>query len=1015
MNLFSSSCLDSLLEQFCSDIITIQKDFWEKITVITPNNYVKQFIVSEFCLRNQVSINWQFSTLTQKLIELQEGEKVIFTNTKILNLAILEELSLNLENYPLLKKLISASEKKLSYLCWELAELFFSYIFCCPKLTKNWLNNKNFFAKKMSVEEEQKKLFFNIVKNKDNIIVMNNIVFPEIKTPPKKEKEKIFIFYPEKLTELQYELIENIAENNIFFIYQFVVCQEFLEDIEGKHTLVENNEEYENSLLNSWGSCAKQQAKNWSNLEENLENIFQSSFLKPINPISNNPTILQKVQEDIRYRKETKHSQITDKSLNFFSFPSKEQEIEFVYEEILFEIQKNHTPIDKIAVLVPKMREYKEKIEFIFKDIPHIIIDYSIAEESFLIRFLKDFFLFYKENLKRKAFFNILSNPVVQSKFSLNSQKIKKLFSLTEKYKIFQNYDSWEEILKKFRIAFFQSGNDENFNPENKDDILFLYDIIKGLLNKQKFVEQKHKISHWTDFINSIILEYTQLRQDFPKEQEAYGKLKHSLSNICKIYRKSSLSIGAKTLEESILQEIYKQTKPLGKEGVIISGIKPTIPLNAHHTFILGLDENSFPKKEITTTFDLKLSYNGRFKQTSQTENAEHTFLEILMNTQKKIHLSFVHQTQKEQIVVVQSPVINQMIHFLKKQNPNGKFTIEKMNQEKIETFHQKKTWFKKNIVRKENLFLSPNCKKTAHFNEKNNSEPFLNIKDLATSISNPLRFFFQVQLKMKENFLMKEKHEEIINFKERNLNGFMKKIIKESFDKNISPKEIIEEEFVNEQEKGFFLKGILGEKQKKKILNFYLWNDLESMIKKKHYNTVKTNFLVPFEKNLILLDKDCLLYQEKYGNYTLFLNYPIKSFQFKDILTSFFLLKEASSSMLEIKIIDNSKIRNYEFQSSTKELNEFLKLLIENYTKKSMTVDEINLSKKRDLLEVVFNKNEKEMSNELIRILLEEGKEQSYNKRYKIINYISNKLQISESNNEKFLQILSFLFTSIK
>ena len=647
MKIYTSCYTEELFQQFITNFKAYD-NFFQQPIVITSNAYICSQLEYFFAKELGTCFNWAKKNISY-LFELFSSKRPIL-NTELREIIFCQLIN-NIDCFSSESKQYcknDINQIKTWNFSEKMANVFQQYLYQDPQLIDSWQSNK-----KIPQEEFFQAQIFQSVLNSEQVInqdvffvpstqnLLNNQVF--------REKQTLFIFLVEKLTTLHAICLEKLAEKHEVFIYQHIFSEDYLADIQ-KYSKGENN-----SLLSLWGKMAKQQFHLFIDLEENQHELIHLD--KPQEMI--NRSLLSYLREDIIENKETKVEGIIDTNIEINSYISKNEEIEQVFNKILYLLKnKKDIYLDDIVVVLPNIEDYRGAIESLFhKNYPKIeyqFFDLFAYQSTGLARLVDKVIEFYKNDLRKDLFFDIVSNSLVIEAKNWEQDTIKGFFETCQSYQIKNENDlgvfSWSNGFENIINDYFIESQELDLLGikvqveliENLDEF---YELVEMFICYKSFFFQAHTIEQWSaifrKILSKLILPINNLQESLIFEQ-LFDKIDSALLGNNKI----SLDVFYCYLENSLKGlKIYNNNT-----GITFAKPQAIHQVSFKYTFILGMDNKNYISSNDSLNLISKKPYFINHKDT-----LEHYFLKIIFLCTEELYLSYDLEDNKSANIILRN------------------------------------------------------------------------------------------------------------------------------------------------------------------------------------------------------------------------------------------------------------------------------------------------------------------------------------------------------------------------
>lgn len=692
MKIYSANYLEKLFEQLLKDINSIKKNNdYEPYLILIPNKNIEYWLEQKIAEENNICMNFKFQFFEDGIWEVY---KEIFSkdmyvrkiDPDFLSLIIFkifkEEQDLKyFKNFIDFYKDYSGNIYDISL---KLAELYFRYYFHNQELI-DYFNDKN-----SKIEQELEN------NPKKEIIEEQKIIYKKIKEKLQDLAQKEDIQYQfffdilEKLDSNKNTKIENKKNlfifgyqfNNVFYFRLLEKLKNFINIYYYQILLYEPN--HSKSILDKPQEISK---NNLDLLEEILKE--KSHYFPTANNSIN--SILKEIQiEFLKNGIENTFKQYklknNDNSICLIKAPSKKLEIKAVIQDIQEELlNKEDLKLNDIAILSPVLDDYfpllKGYLEYL--EIPYNIQDPNLEQISYFALAVETVIEILEElwNPKQKLYFEkekilkIIQNPIFRNTFRIKEEEISIFQKLIDSLHIYfesekEPYHSWIVGLKRLRAGKFTNEilkdtyeispyQDLEFDEKIWEKIhrsieLFLYDL-RELSRKRN--NHSNIVQFYIDFDNFLLTYFDifNYKDPYNIEKKAYNEFQSRLNylKILKIFPEGNfLSFYFKLMFQKIKGKINEYLF----QGITISSLQPLRPIPFKNIYILGLNQENFPGKDIEPYFDLQREFlNSQDKYYKNIINKREQnlfiFYEVFFSARNKITLSYVNydlQSKKE-------------------------------------------------------------------------------------------------------------------------------------------------------------------------------------------------------------------------------------------------------------------------------------------------------------------------------------------------------------------------------
>lgn len=676
---------------------------YEPTYILIPNPNIHHWLKHKIAEEQNICMNFEFHYfesgiwhIYKKLLKKYYLEERIDPDT--LSLIIYQIL---LEKKSSLKYFDSYIQENLHFpgniyaLSLELSELFFRYNFHNQKLIEFIKSNNNvdnpILYDEMLLYQEIPKIINEYNKNNQTNFILFFDYENQFLKNIKKIKEKmhsnlsLFIFAFQFNNAFYFRLLKHLKE--IFDIHYF---QFILYDYKNpKFFYIAQKISYNNVEL----------IKKITEIpEDHIE------FIPRIKNETN--SLLRKLQETfIEKGISFEHKNISmdsedHKSIRFIEAPDKRSEIKAIIKDIQDQlIQDPNLKLNEIAILSPVLKQYFPLLRgyLDYLNIPYNIQDPSIIEISYLSDAIKslcqflDQYVNHNIYLKKKDILKILENPLFQKTHHISQSHISLFNKFIESLNIyyespFDFYHSWEVALKRLRLGKI-THDIVHYKKNDFDlDILPYEDFEIGIETLEivhkslvKFIEDFKLLGE--SFKNPSIETYQQFEEiilnhfnaflyedTFQIEKKVYEEFLQKLAllksfqilpnpHFLSVYFNLTFNKIKGNLHEYLFQ------------GITISSLQPLRPIPFKRIYVLGLNQENFPGKEIHKSFNLiDLFLEDEIQKTNilkKTEENIFLFYEIFFSAREALVLSYINKDLEDKKELYPSFIYQELKEFV--------------------------------------------------------------------------------------------------------------------------------------------------------------------------------------------------------------------------------------------------------------------------------------------------------------------------------------------------------------
>ena len=641
---------------------------------------------------------------------------------------IYEELVNNSDDYPEIHHYIYKNSNKSDDLhpssqfnaigSWELscqtARLLDQYLFYRGDWISQWENDKNSSSETDS-NHWQARIWKRCVKDKDLLHWLKlqqqfsqNLSSFDINLLG----ERISFFSMSALSPGYIDLLEQIAHKTDIHIFIINPCADvYWGDIQSPKTvskldhIEQEYSEVGNPLLASLGKQGRDfidKLISIQNYDSNSEEIFNKEFYD-----DENQTLLGRIQQDIYELKQPEiieNYNEKDNSVQLHSCHTPMREVEVIYDQILHHLDNDEfiAPSD-IVVMMPDIEKYAAYIESVFSS--HITstnqqkLPFSIADRDpqnifKITQAVNKLFCLPDSKFDVESVFELLEYDDIRTHFGLNQEQLNYCRNLALATNIRWGISSksrknnnlpeteehtWKYALDRMLLGYTLADNDakcEQLYKSNRDLDLLPYNEIEGseaivLAKFSQFTDLIFSINEWQKqslSVNDWLTKTNKLIRQFSPENSDQERLLKTIadiqanSNLAEFNEEIPFDVFLKILQQG-LSELTANEKFLGY-GITFCALVPMRSVPFKIVILMGMNDGEFPRQDTRPSFDL-MSNNVRRGDRSRREEDRYLFLESILAARKKLVISYIGQSIKDNTESAPSIVVSELLETI--------------------------------------------------------------------------------------------------------------------------------------------------------------------------------------------------------------------------------------------------------------------------------------------------------------------------------------------------------------
>ncbi len=674
--------LASILKEILS-----QKEGSLRTIILVPSNHIKNFITQYLTENLGVCFGIRFLSLAQGIehfIKLSYSET--FTFPSFANLSLhLESLLLNpTEKLVPLIDYLGNDKEKISSLARELGHVFLHYGVYGGKALESWLKEGGF----EQILWESVSKFWNfpceILKAEPNPKIQTNLILFNIPHIPLLYKNfldslskswKISYFFKSPTPHYWGDILSDraLAKADLNFQKKSISEEE--------RASFEEIAADSNSLLANFGNLSKRDFL-WLSEKEPHD-----LFLPPKENSS-----LSQIQNDIFHMRQLRKIE-SDPSIQIHEAASPLREIEILLLNLQKVLQEGTILPEEIIVLANDIDLYFPHIQFVFENesspLGYAVNDLSSLEHNNTLKTIDLFFSAVTGRFDAESIKDLIFSEPIANRQNFTAVEFSLLNQIIDDMNIEWgfNKEMKEEILGidtvsergSWKFAFDQILTNLAYTSSieiSKYEILgTLIVFLEGLFEDFLYLKkQEETLANWIIILDKLLNKY------FKESAELDFILKeiHSFAGLAKQIDSLFLFSSIHALIKEILAkksfDRYYSKKPV----IQFSNLSEGASTNSKVIFILGLDEDSFPRKRVVRSLNQLKGRPGCDPQPENSEKDRFYFLEAILSAKEKLILSYTGLSPKDGKSLAPSLCIQELLHEFHKnpitKHPNLEF-----------------------------------------------------------------------------------------------------------------------------------------------------------------------------------------------------------------------------------------------------------------------------------------------------------------------------------------------------
>ncbi|MEO0267714.1 MAG: PD-(D/E)XK nuclease family protein [candidate division WOR-3 bacterium] len=286
---------------------------------------------------------------------------------------------------------------------------------------------------------------------------------------------------------------------------------------------------------------------------------------------------------------EIKEGERRKKIINFFKFPSQDEEVEEICKKIIYEKIKNGKNFSRFMISFPNLKRYANQIERIFYiyGVPyHINLKESINNfsEAKVIFSLIDVYI---RDFSYNSFINFITSPLllkIDFEFREIISKYARIANILTQRKYWENLINIISELKEEKS--YEKKIDEKELEIIKKNIKWIFEVLEDI-----DLKEKKEVKEWIFFIKKILKEFGYFDEINNIKISILNKFNELLEFDQKITIYEFKNLLYKIFEDEEIEAGLRE-----KEGVKIIGLFELTGIENEVLFFGGMNDGDFPK-----------------------------------------------------------------------------------------------------------------------------------------------------------------------------------------------------------------------------------------------------------------------------------------------------------------------------------------------------------------------------------------------------------------------------------
>ncbi len=574
----------------------------------------------------------------------------------------------------------------------KIAGLFDRYQFYRPDLIRDWCKGKDCGWQSILWRE-----LVQAIQSRHRIDVIDELlrILTDL-SPTERLPERISLFAISSLPPLFVDVIHALATKTRVLMLMHSPSEQYWADLSSKKAIARMRVHsqalalyYEsgNELLASWGRQG-QVLQDLLLSHESAQSVTTELYQEP-----ESDCLLHQIQRGILSLDPENPLPGPDPSLQLHICHSPLRECQVLHDRLLTILDEDQSlrPED-ILVMIPEIGRYAPYIEAVFGKaenelrpfIPWNLSDIAIAEEHPLVEVFLRILRLPESRFTLSEVLSLLDLPELAQRFELDAEACDCIRELTRTANVRWAIDAehkksiklpgieentWHQVGRRF-FAGYAIGNQDFWKGiapiatiEGEKAVIIgrfwlllqtLFDCREELLSERSGIE-------WQIYLNALLeLFFAEQADEAGKIQQirdALDQLKQATS-----HGRLSRELVLHWLEQSLGEKILSGRYFSG--GVTFCGMRPMRSLPFRVICLLGMNERVFPRRELTTEFDL-MKQSWKAGDPSKGDEDRYLLLETLLCARRILYISFTGHDLRDNSVRQPSVLVQELLDFI--------------------------------------------------------------------------------------------------------------------------------------------------------------------------------------------------------------------------------------------------------------------------------------------------------------------------------------------------------------
>jgi exodeoxyribonuclease V gamma subunit len=411
-------------------------------------------------------------------------------------------------------------------------------------------------------------------------------------------------------------------------------------------------------MLANWGKLGRETLKIFDRFDLQMEEVYPE--IKP-------DSLLKRVQNDLLHFEKSEKGVGDDSVRIFMTGSSRLREVECLREEIL----RLNVPYCEISVMAPDIEPYVPLIEFVFGDVPYRISGFDIGSQSSFrqglarlvdlgrwdgekILALFETPAFYRKRGWDEAKLELFRNWITEYvKWGIDGKHQREVLCETLGEKSYDVKGSWEEGLDRLLDGFVYL-RPLQVNADHFEEFLEAISALKAIV-----LTGERTLAAWGECLGAMAAEFLQADADDEADMAAQNSFQQFLFDL-KASRMEEKVFPFAVVQKLLLRPCSGQIHASHLHAVRFAPLEEGALLPAKAVFLIGMDEEHFPRMKIPSSFDLLKNQTPE-----KADRDRYLFLQALFSAEEYLRISYGHLSADEGKPIGPSLLVQELMDAL--------------------------------------------------------------------------------------------------------------------------------------------------------------------------------------------------------------------------------------------------------------------------------------------------------------------------------------------------------------